>query len=72
MAVPRRLGEPSGGVAYVGSLNWSTPEPAFVFSSNLGNWQKAVWEAVSHRAANAECRCSDRPSAQQNKSSFQY
>lgn len=40
-----------GGVAYVGSFNWNTDTPCFVFSNNLGpNVEKYVAEAASHEA----------------------
>ncbi|OUL26103.1 hypothetical protein BV372_27350 [Nostoc sp. T09] len=39
----------SGGVAYVGSFNWDSDTPAFVFSDNLSNGNvKYVAEAISH------------------------
>lgn len=39
----------AGGVAYVGSFNWSTDTPTFVFSNKLGNgYPKYVAEASSH------------------------
>lgn len=43
------LGAGAGGVAYIGSFNWSSDTPAFVFPPQLGNgWPKYVGEAVSH------------------------
>ncbi|KAA5543103.1 tandem-95 repeat protein [Roseiconus nitratireducens] len=40
-----------GGVAYVGSFNWSSDSPAFVFENNLGNGnEKYTAEAISHEA----------------------
>src|SRR5262249_22697296 len=39
----------AGGVAYVGSFNWSTDTPCFVFSSNLGpNDERYIAEAAAH------------------------
>lgn len=41
----------AGGIAYVGSFNWNSDTPCFVFSSNLGpNSEKAIAEASSHEA----------------------
>lgn len=41
----------AGGIAYVGSFNWNSDTPCFVFSDNLGpNSEKAVAEAASHEA----------------------
>lgn len=38
-----------GGVAYVGSFNWSSDTPTYVFEDNLGNGhEKYTTEAVSH------------------------
>jgi PKD repeat protein len=43
------LGAGAGGVAYVGSFNWNTDTPAFVFPNQLGNgYPKYVAEAASH------------------------
>ncbi len=40
-----------GGVAYVGSFNWSNDTPAFVFENNLTNGsEKLVAEAITHEA----------------------
>lgn len=42
---------PAGGVAFVGSFNWDSDTPAFVFSNNLGpNSEKAIAEASAHEA----------------------
>ena len=42
-------GAGAGGVAYVGSFNWSSDTPAFVFEEQLGNGnEKYVAEATSH------------------------
>jgi hypothetical protein len=39
----------AGGVAYVGSFNWGSDTPCFVFSNHLGNGnEKYVSEASSH------------------------
>jgi hypothetical protein len=39
----------AGGVAYVGSFNWSTDTPAFVFTQQLGGGnEKYTAEAISH------------------------
>jgi hypothetical protein len=39
----------AGGVAYVGSFNWSSDTPTFVFEDNLGNGnEKYTAEAISH------------------------
>ncbi|MCA9030578.1 MAG: hypothetical protein KDA66_07200 [Planctomycetaceae bacterium] len=44
-------GAGAGGVAYVGSFNWNTDTPTYVFPDQLGNgYQKYVAEAVSHEA----------------------
>lgn len=37
-----------GGVAYVGSFNWSNDTPTFVFSDHLSNNEKFIAEAISH------------------------
>ncbi len=40
-----------GGVAYVGSFNWNSDTPTFVFEANLGNGnEKYTAEAISHEA----------------------
>ena len=41
----------SGGVAgtaYIGSFNWSSDTPCWVFSSSLGNGEKYIAECISH------------------------
>jgi PKD repeat protein len=38
----------AGGVAYIGSFNWNSDTPAFVFSNKLGNSEKYIAEAASH------------------------
>ena len=44
----------AGGVAYVGSFNWSSDTPVFVFSENLGNGhEKYTAEAITHEAGHA-------------------
>lgn len=41
----------AGGVAYIGSFNWSTDTPAFVFTLGLGNGaEKYTAEAAAHEA----------------------
>lgn len=43
------FGAGAGGVAYVGSFNWSTDTPCFVFTAQLGTGnEKYTAEAVSH------------------------
>ena len=45
------FGSGAGGVAYVGSYNWSTDTPGFVFPAQLGNGaEKYTAEAISHEA----------------------
>ena len=45
------FGAGAGGVAYVGSFNWNTDTPTYVFPAQLGNgYEKYVAEAVSHEA----------------------
>lgn len=44
------LGAAAGGVAYVGSFNWTSDTPAFVFPVELSRSEKYVAEAVSHEA----------------------
>lgn len=44
-------GNGAGGVAYVGSFNWNTDTPTYVFPDQLGNgYEKYVAEAASHEA----------------------
>jgi PKD repeat protein len=41
----------AGGVAYLGSFNWNSDTPCFIFSDKLGpNSEKAVAEAAAHEA----------------------
>lgn len=43
-----------GGAAYVGSFDWSTDTPCFVWENNLGNGnEKYVAEAISHEVGHA-------------------
>ncbi len=43
-----------GGITYVGSFNWSTDTPAFVFSNQLGNGdEKYTAEAISHETGHS-------------------
>ncbi|MCO8121067.1 M12 family metallo-peptidase [Stieleria sp. TO1_6] len=47
-------GSAAGGVAYVGSFNWSYDSPAFVFEAQLGNGnEKYTAEAISHEVGHA-------------------
>lgn len=48
------LKQSAGGVAYVGSFNWNTDTPAFVFTAQLGNGdEKYTAEAISHEAGHS-------------------
>jgi PKD repeat protein len=38
----------AGGVAYIGSFNWNTDTPCFVFTAQLANAEKYIAEAISH------------------------
>ena len=40
----------AGGVAYIGSFDWSTDTPCFVFTQQLGSYEKYIAEAVAHEA----------------------
>ena len=43
------FGAGAGGVAYVGSFNWNSDTPCFIFTSQLGNGdEKYTSEAISH------------------------
>jgi Ca2+-binding RTX toxin-like protein len=42
------LGEGGGGIAYLGSFNWNSDTPAYVFSDNLYDDEKYTAEAISH------------------------
>jgi len=45
------FGSGAGGVAYVGSFNWNSDTPTFVFEDQLGNGhEKYTAEAISHEA----------------------
>ena len=45
------FGQGAGGVAYVGSFNWNTDTPTYVFTDQLGNGnEKYTAEAASHEA----------------------
>ncbi|MEX2214475.1 MAG: M12 family metallo-peptidase, partial [Phycisphaeraceae bacterium] len=45
------FGQGAGGVAYVGSFNWNSDTPTFVFEAQLGNGhEKYTAEAISHEA----------------------
>jgi hypothetical protein len=44
----------AGGVAYIGSFDWNTDTPVFVFSNRLGNGnEKYVTDATSHETGHA-------------------
>ena len=43
----------AGGVAYVGSFNWSSDTPVFAFSDNLLDNEKYIAEAVSHEVGHS-------------------
>ena len=48
------LGQSAGGVAWVGSFNWSSDTAVFVFEAQLGNGnEKYVAEAVGHEVGHA-------------------
>jgi PKD repeat protein len=48
------FGSAAGGVAYLGSFDWSSDTPAFVFPAQLGNGHpKYVGEAVSHEVGHS-------------------
>jgi PKD repeat protein len=42
-----------GGVSYVGSFNWSSDTPNFVFTQQLANGEKYIAEAISHETGHA-------------------
>lgn len=44
------FGSLAGGVAYIGSFNWASDTPAFVFPAQLSASAKNVAEAISHEA----------------------
>ena len=47
-------GAGNGGLAYVGSFNWSSDTPGFVFPAQLGNGaEKYTAEAISHETGHA-------------------
>ncbi len=47
-------GSGNGGLAYVGSFNWSSDTPGFVFPANLGGGaEKYTAEAISHETGHA-------------------
>jgi PKD repeat protein len=47
-------GAGAGGVSYIGSFNWSSDTPNFVFPAQLGNgYAKYVAEAASHETGHA-------------------
>jgi Metallo-peptidase family M12B Reprolysin-like len=47
-------GSPVGGLAYIGSFNWSSDTPGFVFPAQLGSGnEKYTAEAISHEVGHA-------------------
>ncbi len=38
----------AGGTAYIGSFNWNSDTPCWIFTGQLGNYDKYIAEAVSH------------------------
>jgi hypothetical protein len=46
-------GASAGGVAYVGSFNWSSDAPVFVFTENLARAEKYTAEAISHEVGHS-------------------
>lgn len=40
----------AGGTAYVGSFDWNSDTPCFVFTQQLANGEKYIAEAISHEA----------------------
>lgn len=40
----------AGGTAYVGSFDWNTDTPCFVFTQQLANGEKYIAEAIAHEA----------------------
>ncbi|WP_414663018.1 PKD domain-containing protein [Horticoccus sp. 23ND18S-11] len=38
----------AGGTAYIGSFNWNSDTPCWVFTQQLGNGEKYIAEAISH------------------------
>jgi hypothetical protein len=47
----------------VGSFNWASSEPAYVFAQALGHIPKNIWEAVSAGWAGACCSAQALPCA---------
>lgn len=43
----------AGGVSYIGSFNWSSDTPNFVFTQQLANGEKYIAEAASHETGHA-------------------
>ena len=43
----------AGGVAYVGSFDWSSDTPVFAFPENLSNSEKYMAEAITHEVGHA-------------------
>jgi len=42
------FGSSAGGIAFVGSFNWNTDTPTYVFSDSLGDSEKYTAEAITH------------------------
>ena len=62
-------GNGAGGVAYIGSFNWNTDTPTYVFPDQLGNgFEKYVAEAASHEAGHTLGLRHDGTSTQGNSS----
>jgi PKD repeat protein len=40
----------TGGIAYVGSFNWNSDTPCYVFTQQLANGEKYIAEAAAHEA----------------------
>jgi PKD repeat protein len=43
----------AGGVSYIGSFNWSSDTPNFVFTQQLANGEKYIAEAISHETGHS-------------------
>ncbi|MFN3649066.1 MAG: zinc-dependent metalloprotease family protein [Armatimonadota bacterium] len=43
----------AGGVAYIGSFNWDSDTPCFVFTDNVANSEKFVADAASHEVGHS-------------------